>query len=487
MFNQKGYIVLPLILFALITAFFVIPRKSPVTKNALNKVTSNACQPDKDPNAPTATTRGYTIDNENDDSTFRFTGDVTYRRVKKNVPIDQDSFEKPGNTEVHWIKGQDVSASDGKTYRVYYPGRYAQDCGGENNKGPDGKCLPGKLLAEGDIGYSFLGANGYTWLHFYKYGIIVLVHLNDDGSVEKEDGFNNKDARTFWIADIYVDPSKDPLPEDVIKCQDIPKAPDESGIRLKTSKYSSQQSGNSNDFSTIVYPTQSESTDSKQLQLEWFKFGNSNVVYQPWWTPHCKPAIYLYPKNKSLVNVKVYPRGNFTLTDPKYDLDKGWNVWAQPNGEIYDLRLTRPSFGSRNYEYLYYEAQINDNDIDKPEDGYVVKKDEVHQLLSDLMPKLGLNFVETRQFKEYWERVLPDSPYYFIGVVDKSNLDYIEALKINPEPDSIIRVSLYFEPLDSFKEVSEPNIVTPKREGFSVVEWGGLIKLHGDTPFTCSQ
>ena len=103
------------------------------------------------------------------------------------------------------------------------------------------------------------------------------------------------------------------------------------------------------------------------------------------------------------------------------------------------------------------------------------------------MPKLGLNFVETRQFKEYWERVLPDSPYYFIGVVDKSNLDYIEALKINPEPDSIIRVSLYFEPLDSFKEVSEPNIVTPKREGFSVVEWGGLIKLHGDTPFTCSQ
>ncbi len=74
-----------------------------------------------------------------------------------------------------------------------------------------------------------------------------------------------------------------------------------------------------------------------------------------------------------------------------------------------------------------------------------------------------------------------------MGLVDKEQRDYLETLSVNPNPDTSIRFSLFFEMLDQPKEVIEPIIETPKREGFTLVDWGGMMKLHPGTPFTCSQ
>lgn len=215
----------------------------------------------------------------------------------------------------------------------------------------------------------------------------------------------------------------------------------------------------------------------KSLQLKKIVFVQTPAY--SWWTPACKPAIYLYPTKKENVNVKVNTTGFFTLTIPDYNSSTGWNVIANPDGII--------EANNNRYPYLYYESKVPDSKITKPQNGYVVTQNELSQLFQTLLPKLGLNNKEMKEFTDYWTKALPHSPYYFVGIMEKESIDQIEPLDINPSPDSIIRVRLYFEMLEKSISVKQPVITTPQRNGFTVVEWGGMVKTDKNSPFTCSQ
>jgi hypothetical protein len=232
----------------------------------------------------------------------------------------------------------------------------------------------------------------------------------------------------------------------------------------------------SKDFNP-TFATSGSGTAAKQdLQLETF---NYPVLHSfGWWTPECKPAIYLYPTEKTSVHVIVKPDGYLTYTDPLYP-EGGWNVTAYPDGKI--------TSAGKVYPYLYYESKIHDEAFDKPTKGYVVSHKEMPMLFDDLLPKLGLSEKETQEFKEYWEGKLPTAKYYFVGVMEKNAIDAIEPLTVTPAPDTVIRVRLYFEALEHKKIVQSPEIVTPQRNGFIVSEWGGLVKTDKNHPFTCSQ
>jgi hypothetical protein len=233
--------------------------------------------------------------------------------------------------------------------------------------------------------------------------------------------------------------------------------------------------------SNIISPAQDASPKRDQLQLEWFVLASDKV-----WGIHCKPAVYLYPERKKLVNVKVFPKGELSVTDPPYDAEKGWTVWANPDGKLKAIS-NQLSALSKNYDYLYYESKIRDEEIKKPTEGWMVKFGELESLYARVLPQLGLNPKEQKDFSDYWLKTLPKSPYYFVGLIDKPQRDYLETLEVIPTPDTSIRFSLYFEALDQPKIVAEPEIKTPKREGFTLVDWGGMVKLHSGTPFTCSQ
>ena len=214
----------------------------------------------------------------------------------------------------------------------------------------------------------------------------------------------------------------------------------------------------------------------KSLQLKKVQFVTTSNV--SWWTPSCKPAIYLYPEETQPVNVKVNTVGRLTLTIPDYPQD-GWTVIANKGGLI--------NSNNNFYPYLYYESEIPDQLVKKPEKGFVVKQSELSLLFDDLLPRLGLNQKESVEFKDYWEKVLPSSSYYFVGVMDKESIDSIEPVLFNPVPDTFIRVRIYFEALNKKISISNPLIVTPKRVGFTAVEWGGMVKMDLRHPFTCSQ
>ena len=214
----------------------------------------------------------------------------------------------------------------------------------------------------------------------------------------------------------------------------------------------------------------------KSLQLKPVTF--VNTASYSWWTPSCKPAIYLYPQKTQNINVKVNTTGFFTLTIPNYPAN-GWNVLANPNGSI--------QVNSAIYPYLYYESQVPDSKIQLPDKGYVVTKAKLPGLFDSLFPKLGLLPNEANELKNYWQKALPLSPYYFVAIMSKEAIEAIEPLDINPRPETVIRVRLYFQLLEKWVQKDAPVITTPKRSGFTVVEWGGMVKTDKEHPFTCSQ
>jgi hypothetical protein len=217
-------------------------------------------------------------------------------------------------------------------------------------------------------------------------------------------------------------------------------------------------------------------SNAKELQLQTLTFSAPGASL--WLSPWCKPAVYLYPEETSLVSVKVNSSQPLTYTDPLYPAG-GWNVIADPQGII--------SYRNKAYDYLYYETKVADGVLTKPTKGYVVEKNKLENLFRQILPKLGLNIKEVKQFSDYWTKTLPFSSYYFVGIVPQEELDEYSTLDINPKPASEIRVTLYFEALASMIEVEEPEIVTPIRTGFAVVEWGGIFKKDKNQKFSCFQ
>ena len=212
------------------------------------------------------------------------------------------------------------------------------------------------------------------------------------------------------------------------------------------------------------------------LQLETFLVEEDKQPYT-WLGAWCKPAIYLYPEEQTKVNVQVKPEQPFTITIPRYP-QGGWDVTANPDGNI--------EYQNASYPYLYWESSIPDNLITEPKEGYVVTRAELDNLLENILPKLGLNDKETFAFTVYWQETLPASPYYFVGVIPQAKVDAWAPLAINPKPETIGRVTLYFKTLDEKITVSEPKLTGFERKGFTVTEWGGLFKAdekHKD--FTC--
>lgn len=231
---------------------------------------------------------------------------------------------------------------------------------------------------------------------------------------------------------------------------------------------------------TAATTTNPQPTPSTNQNLQLTTFNLDQVLPWGWWTPECKPAIYLYPKHPQTVNVQVTPQGYLTYTDPPYPISTGWTVTAHPNGQIDNH--------GQFYPYLYYESKIHDQAITKPLSGWVVPYSELGTKLHQILPQLGLNSQESTDFVTYWVKSLPESAYYYIGVLSRSNIDQIEPLNVSPNPDTAIRVRLYFQALTTPIAMPIPVLPPiPARTGFTLVEWGGLVKNDLNHPFTCSQ
>ena len=175
-----------------------------------------------------------------------------------------------------------------------------------------------------------------------------------------------------------------------------------------------------------------------------------------------KPVIYLYPETEIEVSVRLDFSGKLTCTYPAYN--DGWKVLAKPDGT-----LLVPDTG-REYSYLFWEG-VTDTEYDMSE-GYVVEGEKTAAFLERVLSEMGLVPREYNEFIVYWLPKMQNNAYNLITFQKEAYTDSAK-LEITPEPDSLLRIFMVYEPLAEPVQVKEPVIVPFERVGFTVVEWGG--------------
>lgn len=203
----------------------------------------------------------------------------------------------------------------------------------------------------------------------------------------------------------------------------------------------------SGEWDYLIYPTKI-STSSFQL--------DENASY--------KPVIYLYPEEKTKVNVQLDYNGGLTVTYPEYG--EGWNVTAMPDGRLYDK-------DNNEYFYLFWEGKNNFSlEIDE---GFCVKGEDTAKFLRGKLTLLGLNSREINDFIVFWLPFMQNNEYNLIKFQTEEYTDNAKLL-VTPVPDTEIRVFMTFTPSKSFIEIPEQKLTeAPERTGFTLVEWGGSV------------
>lgn len=179
-----------------------------------------------------------------------------------------------------------------------------------------------------------------------------------------------------------------------------------------------------------------------------------------------KPVIYLYPKEKTDVELSLKFDGKILTTFPK--LEKSWNVTAYENGQIFDKKTNR-----------FYTSLFWDGEISFPpshyqyKTGFIVEKEKLASFLIEKLEFMGLNTVETNEFIQYWLPILERNKTTFIHFLVNENYDVFSTNYVTPKPDTSIRILMEFFGVDA--PISIPPQELPKtiRKGFTLVEWGG--------------
>lgn len=200
-------------------------------------------------------------------------------------------------------------------------------------------------------------------------------------------------------------------------------------------------------------------SNTKEINVKLKAIQNYNISVE-------KPVIYLYPKEKTDIELGINFKGNILTTFPK--LEESWQVTAYENGQIFDKKTNR-----------FYNSLFWDGEITFPashyqyKNGFVVEKEKLTSFLIEKLEFMGLNHVETNDFIQYWLPILEKNETNFIHFLVNESYDIFSTNKVHPKPDTSIRIFM------EFFGVHEPISIAPQvlpqiqRKGFTLVEWGG--------------
>ena len=176
-----------------------------------------------------------------------------------------------------------------------------------------------------------------------------------------------------------------------------------------------------------------------------------------------KPIIYLYPKETIDLNIVLKNSSFITTSYPKYQ--NSWNIKVDPSGNVYDYKT------KRNYYALYWEG-IDNSIIDQSE-GFIVKKENTTKFLEDKLTYIGLSNREINEFIIYWLPELEENNYNYIRFRQTEEVNKYMPIIIDKNPDTLIRVYMDYKKANKNTKVKEQKLYSTKRNGFTVVEWGG--------------
>lgn len=200
-------------------------------------------------------------------------------------------------------------------------------------------------------------------------------------------------------------------------------------------------------------------TSEKEINIQLKEIQRNQILIK-------KPVIYLYPKEKTDVELSINFEGKLETTFPK--LEKSWNVTAYENGQIFDKKTNR-----------FYTSLFWDGEITFPtthyqyKTGFVVEKEKLTSFLIEKLEFMGLNTVETNDFIQYWLPILEQNKSTFIHFLVNEKYDIFSTNNVHPKPETSIRVMMEFFGVDEIFSIAPQQLPSTKRKGFTLVEWGG--------------
>ena len=206
-----------------------------------------------------------------------------------------------------------------------------------------------------------------------------------------------------------------------------------------------------------------------------------------------KPVVYLYPEKPTNIHISFATPVSLNTQIPFYN--DGWFVQAQPDGKLTDLQpqytdcsqINGSKFGSEyavnacktnNYPYIYWSGKSLLNSYPKSDGGWVVEKNNLQKFMDEKLKEIGLTEKESTDMSSYWvtKMNVKNSPYYRISFLTTSQMNKFIPMNVNPVPDSVLRVFLDYKALSNKPSVEPQPQQFNKftRNGFTLVEWGGL-------------
>ena len=181
-------------------------------------------------------------------------------------------------------------------------------------------------------------------------------------------------------------------------------------------------------------------------------------------TGNLKPVLYLYSKESLPVKVTFSHPEYLTTTYPKY-FDK-WEVIANKDGSLYDK-------SGKYYYALYWEEE--NSFVSDFKEGFYVTKENAIDFLEEKLRMIGLNDRERNEFIMYWLPILEKNEKSLVTFKYTDELQNVNELKIEPKPDSFLRVRMYVKKVHEEVSIQEQKIEPFQRSGFTAIEWGGVI------------
>lgn len=175
-----------------------------------------------------------------------------------------------------------------------------------------------------------------------------------------------------------------------------------------------------------------------------------------------KPVIYLYPKEKTQIEVTLDWQKKLLRTIPEYT--NKWQVSADVKWKITDIKSWK------HYPYLFREDLNSFPDVD---DGFVVAWKDVESFFDEKLAFMGMGEKEIQDFKKYWLPELKTEPYYFFHFYQNDVLDEIAPITITPKPEKISRILMTYYGMQKPFEVKKQELKAFERTGYFAIErWG---------------
>jgi len=182
-----------------------------------------------------------------------------------------------------------------------------------------------------------------------------------------------------------------------------------------------------------------------------------------------KPAIYLYPAQKSQITISHDFKGKLVNTYPVYT--NNWTVIAEPNGNLLNVR------DNRIYKYLFWDGVYSfSKEHYQFKSGFYVSRVDYVSFLQNKLALIGLNDNEINDFIVYWLPAMSKYKHCFVHFGINDNIDGSSILTTKPAADTTIRVFMEFtgiEDMSSAPKLPEQSLPIFLRKGFTLVEWGG--------------